>query len=88
MDETTLGERLLYVDLNDRKEKCAGVNRKMESCVLYTLLQICYEWEAKSREMKWPRLVARMVEARNELLFLKFAKKRGATWESWNQTTL
>jgi hypothetical protein len=43
MDEIALAERLLYVDLSDRKEKCAGVNRKMESYVLYTLLQIGYE---------------------------------------------
>jgi hypothetical protein len=60
----------------------------MGSCVLCELLQTGPEWETKSREMKWSRLVASMVKARNEFLFAKFVKKRGTNWESWNQTTL
>jgi len=69
-------------------EKYVGVNRIMESCVLCTLLQAGFEWVKKSRKMKWSRLAALMVKARNEFLFPKFVKKRGRTWETWTQTTL
>jgi hypothetical protein len=88
LDKTALGEGLLYLDLNQGKRKYVWVNQIMERCVLRELLQTGSEWVTKSRKMKWSRLAALMVKARNEFLFAKFVKKRGRTWEAWAQTTL
>jgi hypothetical protein len=88
LDKTALGEGLLYLDLNQGKEKYVWVNRIMERCVLCKLLQTGSEWVTKSRKMKLSRLATLMVKARNEFLFAKFVKKRGKTWEAWAQTTV
>lgn len=65
----------MYLDLNQGKEIYVGVNRIMESCVLCTFFQTGSEWVTKSRKMKWSRLAALMVKARNEFLYTKFVKE-------------